>query len=215
MMANSWLPTWAGTGWAVAFAVIVVMHVAHAARMSGGARWWHGCHVLMALGMVDMFWPHDLLVPARVWALIFLTSAACALAVVGAKAVTSARLHRLWGIAAVDLAAMAAMFGTMLVEMQWRWAPASVALAAWFLLEAAGWGGEALVRVAAAELHRSPAAVAPAGPRDAHARWLRCSLAVMSLGMAYMFLAMQFGSPMGTTSGPPEPMSLPTVHVRH
>lgn len=242
-MTSTWLPTWLALAWATAYAVILALHVVHAVRMPGLARWWHLSHILMAAGMIDMFLPGDLILPAHAWMLLFAAGALAALAVAAVRTSRTHRIPALWSVVAIDLGAMVVMFEMM----QRRWLAVSVLLATWFLLEAVGWGSGRLVAVAADELHTTPEAVeaamaperdGPAAPTPpahpvefpepderegvlatkqhhavstvAHGHVLRISLAVMSLGMTYMFLAMQFGMAMaGTMPGSPSgPMSM-------
>jgi hypothetical protein len=229
-MSNSWLPRWLEVAGTVIYLVILASHAVHALTVRGRSRAWHGVHVLMALGMLDMFWPADEMPVAATPAKIVFT-----LAGVGALGATvwfsrgGRDVAWLWLIATVDLGAMVYMFQMMASTS----AVVTIALAAWFLIEAAGWGSGLLSATAgrqslsvAADPEAAPGAVdveAPGTGADAsavgrstvavlterrhrsYASAVRLSLVVMALGMAYMLLAMQYG----TTAMPmPGPMTM-------
>ena len=70
--SNSWLPTWLRVVGEVVFAVIVAVHLWHLRASAGRERAWHTGHVLMALGMMDMFAPTShMIVAARIGKLVF------------------------------------------------------------------------------------------------------------------------------------------------
>lgn len=222
MMSTPWLPTWLAVVWTAAYLVIVVLHVGHAARMTGVGRWWHSGHIVMAVGMADMFWPHDpgsFFVPKTAWSVVFAVGTLAALAMAVASSLRDGRVNRLWVMVAVDFAAMTWMWNMNRYDLAWL----TVLFIVWSVIEAVGWLSGALVKEAAVGLHTSPAAVQAqvhathphdagqhdaghgddAGQQDAghgdhvhhDGAGLRISLAVMALGMAYMFAVMQFGMP--------------------
>jgi hypothetical protein len=235
-MGSIWLPTWLGALCTVGFVVILVVHVAHAMSRPGWSRLWHGGHILMALGMIDMFWPAVRMpVGATVGEGVFAVAALGFLIVGVLPATRRSGPPWLWVIQAVDLAVMVYMFAMM----SRRVVAVTVLLALWLLLESAGWASGLLTTVAthedliapddpqgelASESHRrtteddrsvtprqggaslskagaatSLASSPPLRHGSGHALSLRITLAAMSLGMAYMLLAMQFGiSAMGS-----------------
>lgn len=197
-MSSSWLPTWAGTGWTVVFAVILLVHLQHVVGMRGQWRIWHGGHVLMALGMVDMFWPvSNLPVGAHAGETVFAAASVATVLLIAVLAARGGVVRAVWPVAVVDLAAMVYMFAMMSA----RSAALSVLLAAWFAAEAVAWlVGPALM---CRGLHRPHARATPTASPAAHLDGaVRVTLAVMSLGMAYMFLAMQFGMHAGPAGMP-------------
>ena len=214
-MSNSWLPTWLGVAASAAFVAVLAVHVWHLVRCTGRARAWHCVHVLMALGMIDMFLPTGrLIMPAGVGEAVF---GFAAVTVAGFAVTVWARGGGwIWLIAGVDLAAMVYMFAMSSTRVGWlTWL-----LVAWFAVEALGWATGRLGGVAASGLGGSRAlpaieTAALASVRiDAYARTesvarlgstyalsIRVTLVVMSVGMAYMLMAMQLG--MHTEPGMP------------
>jgi hypothetical protein len=230
MTGNPWLPPWLGVAAVAVFAVMVAIHLGHTYSAPGRVAVWHLAHVLMALGMIVMFLPTGgMVVPAGVGEVVF---AAAALATGGFRIVTLVRgspVGWLWLILGIDLAAMVYMFALPTTPLEWL----TVALVAWFALQAMGWAtGRLCLLAAESGLSRSPEttsirvpATVPAtgsaesGPVDlraaadsggstdsadttaagkaAHAQLdsgtIRLTLTVMSVAMAYMLLAMQFG----------------------
>ena len=49
------MPGWVRLLWTIALLVVALLHVWHARVQSGQGRWWHGTHVVMALGMAAMY----------------------------------------------------------------------------------------------------------------------------------------------------------------
>ena len=137
-MINAWVPPVAGAVWAGLFVLVVLVHLGHMAVMSGRHRRWHAGHVLMAAGMVVMFWPvGSMLAPAPVGMGIYGAAAGTlALGVVLARA-RGARVGMLWLVGVVDLAAMVYMFAMPSYRLMWL----SVAAAVWFAAQAIGWAG--------------------------------------------------------------------------
>lgn len=189
---GSWLPTWALTAWCAIFAIVLALHLFHVARMSGRARVWHVGHSVMALGMVDMYWPSgNPPVGETPGTVIF-----AVLAVVALVATVVSRLRGatqwLWAMLVVDFAVMAYMFAMM----SHRWEALTLILTVWCAIEAVAW----FTGLLNAEVHAQHAVIEPSGATDAtggHADaslWsVRITLGVMALGTAYMLLAMQYG----------------------
>lgn len=214
-MMNSWLPSWLGLTLAGVFGLIVIVHLYHVLVVTGRERLWHCAHVLMATGMIVMFAPTGRVVVGNVvGAVIF---AAAAVTVAGLLIRQRAHGHRigtLWLIATLDLAAMVYMFTMMDLRLLWL----TVALVGWLVVEATGWTtGSLYATLTLGGLGgpppNQPVSAAPAPPptgsageqpnpgsphhrhRGSSHRVLVCAtLAVMSMGMAYMLIAMQFGT---------------------
>lgn len=224
-MSNSWLPRWLDVVCTVIFLVILVAHAVHALGVRGRSRPWHGVHVLMALGMLDMFWPADEMpVPATPGKVTFAVAAVGALGATAWFSRGERGMSWPWLIAAVDLGAMAYMFEMM----ESKNAVVTVLLAAWFLVEAAGWASGRLSTVAEREAlslaaehdgvvsdagrgpdvaaDRSPVTVLAVRRHGTYTRSVRLSLVVMALGMAYMLLAMQYGTAAMSMPSRPMPM---------
>ena len=168
-MTSSWLPPWLGVVWVVLMAVVAVVHVRHLLTLPDITRAWHAGHVLMALGMVAMFWPGGALLTPTVGAVGRVVLAAAALAAATWAVVDRRRRGRwttVWPLLAVDLAAMVWMVGVMApttagtaaamgpdgsMSMGPSWVDAVLAL--WFAVEAVRWASGALVRSSERDLH--------------------------------------------------------------
>ena len=174
-MASTWWPIWLNNLVAVGFVVVAGVHLVHMASAAGWSRLWHGAHGLMAVGMVAMTWPGGpLSMTATAWTFVFVVGAAGLLALTSLPAVRGPGTVWCWTSAVLGLATMAYMFAMATVGH----AAATLALAGYFLVESAAWASGNL---------KAPA----------HAKtWaMRASLSAMGLGMAYMLVAMQFGTP--------------------
>ncbi len=227
MAGDAWLPTWLRAVATTAFVVVLIVHLGHLAGHTRRGRAWHSSHALMALGMISMFLPTTgMIVSAVVGEVVFAVAALTVGGFVVSELVRRGGVGWLWPIAGVDLAAMGYMFAMPSMRLGWL----TGLLAAWFAAQALGWATGGLSTVAdtglgeqkTAPARESPeiatAANAPRrGPASrtvslkritaatthlgsAHSLSIRATLIVMSLGMAYMFLAMQFGmTPLGAT----------------
>jgi Domain of unknown function (DUF5134) len=214
-MMNSWLPSWLGLTLATVFGVILIVHLYHAIALTRRERLWHCVHVLMATGMIVMFAPTGRM---AAWNVVGAVVFAVAVLTLGGLLVRerahSRHLGALWLVAAVDLAAMGYMFAMMDFRLLWL----TVALAGWFVVQATGWtsgrlyttlahgglGGAQPDRPVGTTAVRTLAGSAAKQPQPAsrhqlhrgssHQTVIRATLAVMSMGMAYMLIAMQFGT---------------------
>jgi methionine sulfoxide reductase heme-binding subunit len=192
---NPWLPCALMVIAALVYVVILVVHVGHLRDIGIRGRVWHLGHVLMALGMIDMFVPTGRMpVPAGVGAVVFALAALVMLGFTAALAVRGERVGWLWPVAGFDLAAMAYMF--TLPGAPWL----TGLLVGWFVLQAAGWATGVLPGVGVGQPPDRSGASVGSGYHDLS---VRVTLAAMGLGMAYMFLAMQLGmAPMGNSPMP-------------
>lgn len=134
---NSWIPYPVAVVWTAAFVLVALVHLAHVAVMAGRHRLWHVGHVVMAVGMLVMFWPAEPLlgIPATagVWAYA-IAACAVALALVVARW-RGVRLGPLWLASVADFAAMAYMFALMSGGLAWL----SVLATVWFAAQTLGW----------------------------------------------------------------------------
>jgi hypothetical protein len=193
--ATNILPSWLAVVWTLLFLVVLVLHARHVSETRDVRRWWHSGHVLMALGMVFMFAPASLDhfdIPAGFWQLLFANAAGLVLAWLLAQALSGRAVNTLWVVMAVDLAAMVYMFSPAGFV-----APVTWLLVAYFVAQALLWVTNSYRRL---DRHAIVAtnAVNPDGTVTAVTvqpliceRDLRGSMFVMTLGMAYMFAAMQ------------------------
>jgi len=165
------LPTWVQIAGVVLFLAVAALHLRHALGKQLWTRVWHGAHELMAFGMIAMLVPAiSAAVSGALGAGLFGLAAVLGLVRAGFEAVPARRW--LWVLTAVDLGAMAYMFA--LPGLPWlTWL-----LAAWLLVQAAGWAVRFLVPV-------------EEGGSDHRDLPLRASLVVMDLGMVAMLVGMQ------------------------
>jgi hypothetical protein len=186
---NGWLPLGLRVSAVVVYGAVVVVHFWHLRVAELRERVWHAAHVLMALGMIDMFAPtRELIVAGDLGKWVFAVAAVSTLAYVAAAVVRSESLGWLWLAAAADLAAMVYMFVTPIAGFAWlTWV-----LAGWTALQALGWLTGSLPTRADLGSAAGRRVAATAYPSSRMVS-IRVSLAAMNLGMAYMLLAMEFG----------------------
>jgi Domain of unknown function (DUF5134) len=213
------VPEWAAVLMTLVFIAILITHVLHLRDSSGQRRVWHSGHVLMALGMTFMFAPQSLDhfdIPNGFWQITFANAAVATLLWVVVQAVEGKAVNVLWLVMSVDLGAMAYMFSPSGFV-----APLTWVLVAYFAAQALLWGTDRMRDVdhrtifgGGGGLALSPAgaavAISPSGSVSTVAaaatagtvaittaeplvcfRDLRVSMTAMTLGMAYMFAAMQ------------------------
>lgn len=160
-MTNSLLPAWLGWAWVLALAVVAAVHVRHLVRLPDVTRFWHLGHIVMALGMIAMFWPTGLLLEPPSGLVGRTVFSLAALAVVVWAVVDRARRGRwtlVWPLLAVDMAVMVWMFVTMAplegASAMSAGPPAvNAVLGSWFALETLGWASGRLVRTSEHDLH--------------------------------------------------------------
>jgi len=163
MGMESWLPAWLGALWVAVFAVVAVVHVVHLSGVGAWAQAWHGGHVLMALGIISMYWPDSTgFVPASEGEIAFAVLAVAAAAAALSTAVQG-RWSILWTISALDFAIMVYMFAMP----KHRQIVLTLVLAAWLLVEACFWITGWLGR---SSLPGSSMAGLDVGPGDAERR---------------------------------------------
>jgi len=187
-MSNRWLPTALRVFAVLVYAAVVAVHVWHLRAGARAERAWHSIHVLMALGMIAMYAPNgQAVVSAQLAKLVFTAATAATLLYIAAVLIRGQRLGWLWVAAAADLAAMVYMFALPVSGFGWL----TALLVGWAVLQALGWLTGVLP--AHADLGSpQPGCLTSTGSSRREIS-VRVTLAAMSLGMAYMFLAMTFG----------------------
>jgi hypothetical protein len=190
------LPDWLAVIWTLAFIAIVVIHTLHLRDTHGQRRLWHSGHVLMALGMAFMFAPASIdhfNIPSGFWQLAFANAALAILAWMLAQALSGRAINVLWLVMALDLGAMAYMWSPSGFQ-----APITWLLVAYFVAQSLLWVSNRMREVDHKTLWGGEMSVTPGGAVAIAAaeplvcfRDLRASMFAMTLGMAYMFAAMQ------------------------
>jgi hypothetical protein len=190
------LPEWLAVIWTLVFIAIVVIHTRHVLDSDGQRRVWHSGHVLMALGMAFMFAPASIdhfNIPSGFWQLAFANGAIAILAWMLAQALNGRAINVLWPVMAIDLGAMAYMWSPSGFQ-----APLTWLLVAWFTGQSLLWVTNRMREVDHKALLGGGISVTPDGAVAMAAaeplvcfRDLRVSMFAMTLGMAYMFAAMQ------------------------
>jgi uncharacterized protein DUF5134 len=194
--ATNILPAWLAVVWTLVFIAVVVVHARHVLDSDGQRRVWHSGHVLMALGMAFMFAPASIDhfdIPSGFWQLVFANGAIAILAWMLAQALDGRAINVLWLVMAIDLGAMAYMFSPSGFQ-----APLTWLLVAWFVGQSLLWVTNRMREVDHKTLLGGGFSVTPDGAVAMSAaeplvcfRDLRPSMFAMTLGMAYMFAAMQ------------------------
>jgi len=198
--ATNILPSWLAIIWTLAFVAIFVIHLRHVLETHGQRRLWHSGHVLMAAGMAFMFAPSSIdhfNIPATFWQLAFANAAGFAIAWILAQVLSGHAVNLLWVVIAADLAAMVYMWSP-----NGYVAPITWLLVAYFTVQAMLWATNAFRRLdrehqipGIARISAGAGGTATISATAAEALVcesdLRPTMAVMTLGMAYMFAAMQ------------------------
>ncbi len=187
------LPSWLAAVWVMTFAAIVVIHLRHAVEEEGERRLWHSGHVLMALGMTFMYASSSvdrLVTLTSLWQLVFGSATLTILALILGRTLTRQAISPLWPLMAIDMAAMAYMCssGGFVAPLTWL-------LVAYFLGQSVLWSRD---WIRGLDEQASPAVWSSAGGVAAAVaaplicqRDLRISMCAMTVGTAYMLVAMQ------------------------
>lgn len=197
--ATNILPGWLAVIWTLLFIAIIVIHAKHVLESHAQRRVWHSGHVLMALGMAFMFAPASIdhfNIPSGFWQLAFANGALAILAWMLAQALSGRAINVLWLVMAIDLGAMAYMWSPSGFQ-----APLTWLLVAYFGAQSILWVTDRMREVDHKTLLGGGFSLTPDGAIAMSAaeplvcfRDLRISMFVMTLGMAYMFAAMQLMS---------------------
>lgn len=190
------LPNWLAVIWMLVFFVIIAIHGRHVLESEGQRRWWHSGHVLMAVGMAVMYAPGSVdhfNIPTGFWSLAFANAAIAIVLWMVVQALAGRGTNLLWLLMAFDLAAMAYMWSPSGFQ-----APITWLLVAYFAGQAVLWGTDRMRNLDERTILGGAVSVTPEGALAASVaeplicyKDLRVSMAAMTLGMAYMFAAMQ------------------------
>jgi hypothetical protein len=193
--ATNILPTWLAVIWTLVFLAVFLIHLRHLLDTRGQRRLWHSGHVLMAIGMAFMFAPASidhLDIPASLWQITFAGAALVVVAWMVTEALERHAINVLWVVMATDLAAMVYMWS----PNGYR-APVTWLLVAYFAAQTLLWASDRMRSIDQYTLPGSfsvmsdgSVGAAAAAPLICY-RDLRASMSAMTLGMAYMFVAMQ------------------------
>ncbi len=190
------VPDWLAVLWTLVFLAIVVIHVRHVLESGGQRRYWHSGHVLMAIGMAFMFAPASLDhfdIPTGFWSLAFANGALAIVLWILVQVLAGRGTNLLWLVMAFDLGAMAYMWSPTGFQ-----APITWLLVAYFAAQALLWGTNRMRDFDERTMLGGAVSVTPDGALSASVaeplicfKDLRPSMAAMTIGMAYMFAAMQ------------------------
>jgi hypothetical protein len=190
------LPSWLAVLWMLVFIAIIVIHGRHVLESEGQRRLWHSGHVLMAVGMAFMFAPGSVDhfdIPTGFWSLAFANAAIAIVLWMLVEAFAGRGTNVLWLVMAFDLAAMAYMWSPSGFQ-----APITWVLVAYFAVQAVLWGTDRVRALDERTILGGAVSVTPDGAMTASVaeplicyKDLRVSMAAMTIGMAYMFAAMQ------------------------
>lgn len=110
-MSMALLPFWLRVVWAIALAVVALVHMWHVWSMSGQPRWWHAGHTLMAVAMIGMYLTDRMTYPSVYSAgvVLFGVLAVLIAAVAAVLRTWEGLFNPLWVASAVEMAAMAYM----------------------------------------------------------------------------------------------------------
>ena len=194
--ATNILPSWLAVIWTLVFIAIIVIHARHLRDTRGQQRIWHSGHVLMAFGMAFMYAPGSIdhfSIPSGFWQLAFADAAIAILLWMLAQALSGRAINVLWLVMAIDLGAMAYMWSPSGFQ-----APITWLLVAYFAAQSLLWLSDRMRDVDHRTLYGGSFSVGPDGAVAMAAaeplvcfRDLRVSMFAMTIGMAYMFAAMQ------------------------
>jgi hypothetical protein len=190
------LPNWLVVIWTLAFLAIIVIHWRHVLESEGQRRIWHSGHVFMAIGMAFMYAPASIdhfNIPTGFWSLAFANGAIAILLWILVQAFAGRGVNVLWIVMAFDLGAMAYMWSPTGFQ-----APITWLLVAYFAVQAVLWASDRMRSIDERTILGGGVSVTPEGALAAGVaeplicfKDLRVSMAAMTLGMAYMFAAMQ------------------------
>jgi hypothetical protein len=190
------LPNWLAVIWTLVFFAIVATHARHVLQSEGQRRWWHSGHVAMAIGMAFMFAPASIdyfNIPMGFWSLAFANGTIAIVLWMMVQAFARRGTNLLWLLIAFDFAAMAYMWSPSGFQ-----APITWLLVAYFAGQAVLWATNRMRHFDERTILGEAVSVTPEGALAASVaeplicyKDLRVSMAAMTIGMAYMFAAMQ------------------------
>lgn len=216
--AMTLLPTWLAVVLGIVSLLVLVPHITHVVATTGQHRWWHVGHIVMAIGMAQMFlFGMGNPFISGTFAGLFVAITCLLLATTAWSRAREGTVNPLWIATAVDTAAMAYMYApasarpatvtwlliVYLVAQAVAWASGAWGKVPAFTLEAsataAGTGDEPGWRIyadrAACPDGSVPMGVAVAprprlGLSGRKDPGVRATLTIMALAMAYMLFAM-------------------------
>jgi len=191
------LPTWLAVIWTLVFLAVFVIHLRHLRETTGQRRLWHSGHVLMAIGMAFMYAPPSidhLNIPTSFWQLAFAGGALIIIAWMLTEAAEHHPINTLWPVMTIDLAAMVYMWSPNGYKPALTWL-----LVAYFTAQTLLWATDRMRTIDHHTLPTPTITITPDGALSTTTtatplicyRDLRLSMSAMTLGMAYMFAAMQ------------------------
>ena len=194
--ATNILPEWLAIAWTLVFLALIVVQVRHLLDSTGQRRLWHAALVLLAFGMAFMFAPPSIdhfNIPSGFWQLAFANGALGILAWMLAQALAPRAINVLWLLTAVDLAALAYMWSPGGLQGPITWL-----LVVYFAAQSLLWAGGRMCRIDHKALLAGSVSLTPDGALVGTAAEsligssdLRLPMCVLTLGIAYMFAAMQ------------------------
>jgi Domain of unknown function (DUF5134) len=193
------LPSWLGVLMTLVYLAVFLNHLRHAADTSGERRLWHIGHLTMALGMAFMFVPASLdpfTLGNGLWQSIFVAAFAFVAAWLARQELVGNGASGLWLLLAVDLLAMVYMWSPGAIQASLSWL-----LIAYLTAEAVLWMTGRVLGADRNWLSGGSYSLGHLGAGNgvlgitkaatlACERDLRVSMSAMTLGMAYMVLAM-------------------------
>ena len=194
--ATNILPEWLAIVWTLVFVAIVAVQVRHLLDSAGQRRLWHAALVLLALGMAFMFAPPSIdhfNIPSGFWQLAFANGALGILAWMLTQALAPRAINAMWLLMGIDLAALAYMWSPGGLQGPITWL-----LVVYFAAQSLLWGSGWMRRVDQKALLLGSVSLTPDGALAGTAAEpligssdLRLPMCVSTLGIAYMFAAMQ------------------------
>jgi Domain of unknown function (DUF5134) len=194
--ATNILPSWLAVLWMLAFFAIIAIHGRHVLESEGQRRLWHSGHVLMAIGMAVMFAPASVdyfNIPTGFWSLLFANGALVIVLWMIVQFFAGSGANLLWLVMAFDLAAMSYMWSPSGFQ-----APITWLLVAYFVVQSLLWATDRMRDLDERSIFGGVVSVTADGALEASVaeplicyKDLRVSMAAMTVGMAYMFAAMQ------------------------
>jgi hypothetical protein len=194
--ATNILPIWLAVLCTLVFFAIIASHARHVLESEGQRRWWHSGHVAMAIGMAFMFAPASIdafNIPTGFWSLAFANGAIAIVLWMLVQALAGRSTNLLWLLIAFDLGAMAYMWSPTGFQAPMTWL-----LVAYFAAQAVLWATNRMRDFDERTILGGAVSVTPEGTLATSIaeplicfKDLRVSMAAMTIGMAYMFAAMQ------------------------
>ncbi|MCV7220991.1 DUF5134 domain-containing protein [Mycolicibacterium elephantis] len=178
------LPGWIRLLWMLALAVVAAVHIWHGVTMTGQARWWHGAHTVMAVGMLAMYAADPMRQAGldRALVVVFAVVTVAIAATAAALSRREGRANPLWAATGSDTAAMVYM-AVIMAPVLTVSTTVSWVIVAYLGVQTLAWLFGVWERTLSPR-RSSPGLSGPFGYD------VRLSLAVMTASMGYMLAAM-------------------------